>query len=335
MLKQCISKLIKNEDLGGKEMIAAAQEMLSGKNPEKSAAFLALLRQKGETSDNIQHLVEYMRSKMTVIDYDIPLLDIVGTGGDGFNTVNVSTTSALLAAACGVKVLKHGNRSVSSLTGSADLMEAFGYNLELSDEKLMTSLHLYGFGFAYAPKFHPSFAAIKPIRKSLGVPTVFNLIGPLLNPANVEYIMMGVADQHYMPILANALKQLGIRRGLVFNCCGLDEMCTVGMIDIVEIKGEELEAYQLNPVDFGFSVCEIEELEGGAPEENKRITTNVLNGGQGAIADTVVFNAGVAAYLYGVCTTIEEGIMLARNKQKAGAAYELLKQVVSHSESGV
>ena len=334
MLKNNIEKLILGDPLNASEMKAAVDEMMTVNNTAQCAAFLALLRQKGETPDEIQSLAQCMQQKMHALHYGRPLLDIVGTGGDGFNTINISTASALLAASCGVRVLKHGNRSVSSQTGSADIMEAFGYNLDLSDKQLMESLDIHGFGFAYAPKFHPSFAAIKPIRKELGIATVFNLIGPLLNPAHVEYIMMGVADPHYLPIMAQALKQLGIKHGLVFNCGGLDEVCTVGIIDVIEIKGSSTQSYQLDPQDFGFNLCKVEELIGGEPAENKRLITKSLNGEQGAIADTLVFNAGIACYLYGICPTIQDGIELAREKQETKAAYALLKKVVDHSLSG-
>lgn len=338
MLKACIEKLIAGEELTATEIAGAIDEMLAEKNPEQCAALLVLLRRKGETADDVQAFVQCMRQKMTAINYSQPVLDIVGTGGDGFNTINISTSSALLAASCGVKVLKHGNRSVSSLTGSADLMEAFGYHLGLADERLMDALDTYNFGFCYAPNYHPSFAAIKPIRKSLGVPSVFNLMGPLLNPATAEYLLMGVGDKDYLPVMAQALQQLGVKQALVFNCCGLDEICTVGPIDVVEASTphgltaeSSLKAYQLLPEDFGFKRCTVEDLHGGTAAENKEIVTEVLQGAKSAIADTLVFNAGLACYSYGVADTVESGIELALKKQQSGEAYDLLQAVVKHS----
>lgn len=335
MLLTAIKQLLQQQELSAAALQAAMEEILTGDNPEQIAAFLVLLKQKGETTADIEALVRFMQSKMRSLDIDTPVLDIVGTGGDGFNTINISTASSVLAASCGVKIVKHGGRAGSSLTGSADLMEAFGYNLELSDSKIVELVATYNFAFCAAPKFHQSFAATKPIRKKLGIPTVFNFLGPLLNPASAEYMLLGVADKKYLQIMAETLQKLGIKHGLVFNCQGLDEICTVGNIDVVEVTPDELKTYQLNPADYGFNLCQVSDLQGGDAACNKQIVTEVLSGNrQDAITDTVIFNAGVANYIYGISSSVASGIIEARDKLASGAAYELLKQMVAVTNLG-
>jgi anthranilate phosphoribosyltransferase len=334
MIKHCINKLLQHLELTATELQAALGEVLSGDNPEQIAAFLLLLRQKGETVSEIEIMVRYLQQKMRVVQLDKPVLDIVGTGGDGFNTINISTAAAILAASCGVNVLKHGGRAGSSLTGSADLMEAFGYNLQLDNNAINALLNKYRFAFCAAPNFHQSFAKTKAIRKKLAIPTVFNLLGPLLNPARAEYIMLGVAEQKYLPLMAQVLQNLGIRKGLVFNCQGIDEICSVGIIDVFEVTHEEIKQYQLDPAAFGFVKCEIANLRGGDACCNKEIITAVLRGErQDACSDAIIFNAGVANYIYGVSADISTGIALARRQQKNGAAYKLLQKIISLSNN--
>jgi anthranilate phosphoribosyltransferase len=334
MLKACIEKLIAGVELDVAQIAMAMDELLVANNAEQCAAFLALLRQKGETALDISTAVHCLRENMKHLSVELPVLDIVGTGGDGFNTVNISTASALLAASCGITVLKHGNRSVSSACGSADLMEAFGYHLELGDEQLKDSLSRLNFGFCYAPAFHPAFAAIKPIRKRLGIPTLFNLVGPLLNPAQAGYLLMGVGDPKYLPIMAQALQNLGVKHALVFNGCGLDEVSTVGPVDMIEIKGNASQAYTFNPAEYGFSQAQITDLRGGDATKNKAIIADALQGKQSAVADTLVLNAGLACYVYGVANSVEAGIALAKENQKSGSAYDLLLAVVAQSQEG-
>lgn len=334
MLKTCIEKLIQSESLSEAELISGIDDMLLNLNREQSAAFLALLRRKRETSHEIAGLGRYLRQKMQRLEVSKPVLDIVGTGGDGFNTVNISTASSLLAASCGVVILKNGNRSVSSLTGSADLLEAYGYDLEITESLLLESLEKYHFGFCYAPVFHQAFAAIKPIRKQLGIPTIFNLIGPLLNPAEAKYMLMGVGDKRYLEIMADALLEIGVERALVFNGCGLDEISTVGSVDVIELNRGKKLAYRLNPREYGFKTAKIEDLKGGDVHLNQRLISEVLQGKPGSIADTLILNAGMASYLYGLCDNPESGIELARSKHQTGEAYRLLEKVVSHSRGG-
>ena len=334
MLQQFLNKIIYYDDLTAEDLNDAFDIILQNECPEQTAAFLALMHYKGETSFEIRHAVQYMRTKMHTVSCATPVLDIVGTGGDGFNTVNISTASSLLAASCGVKVLKHGNRSVSSLTGSADLIQELGYNLDISRKGIEKLIAEYNFAFCFAPTFHPSFAAIKVLRRKLGFSTIFNLIGPLLNPGNAEYFMVGVSDISYLVTIAKALQQLDVKHAIVFNCQGLDELCTVGVVDIVEVSQDKLHTYQFNPEDYGFQLCSVADLKGGDSACNAKLLKNALQGGTGAISDTLVLNAGFACCIYGVANSIEDGICLAREKQRSGVAYKLMCQVMNASQDG-
>ena len=273
-----------------------------------------------------------MRAQMITTKVDFPLLDIVGTGGDGLNTINISTGSALLAASCGVKVAKHGNRSVSSMCGSADVLAQLGVHIDLCPPAVKKCIKSNNFGFFYAPNFHPVMQQLKSIRKKLALPTIFNLIGPLLNPANAEILMIGVADSTYLNIIAQVLIKLGVTRALVFNCSGMDEICCVAPIHIIEINQSESTSYTLDPADYGFESCSVQELQGGAPENNAQILQTTLAGKPGPIADTLILNAGLANYLYGVCASKEEGIARAKEAHATGNAYKLLQNLAINTQ---
>lgn len=326
-MKQLIKKLRARQNLSHKEMQLAMTSMLTNLNEAQSATLLTLLSIKGETADEIYSVVKAMQAQMIKIDTQHPTLDIVGTGGDGFNTVNISTGSALLAASCGVKIAKHGNRSVSSMTGSADIVEKLGLTLDLSPSQISNCIDLYNFGFIYAPNFHPALAKLKLLRKNMSIPTVFNLVGPLLNPCKPDIMMIGVSNQAYLNIFSDVLIQMNVKRALVFSCQGLDEICQVAPIDMVEVNNGNVNNYKLDPADYGFSYCKVEDLQGRTPIENAKTIQLALNGAINPISDSLILNAGIANYLFGICKTIKEGIALAKDMHCKGRAYALLERL--------
>ncbi len=324
MLKEIIQKLTLQNNLSIEEMKLAMYEILSTDNEAQIAAFLSLLRAKGETVEEIVGLVAILRDQMIQVQPRSQVLDIVGTGGDGFNTINISTASALLAACCGVRVVKHGNRSVSSLCGSADVLEALGINIHLSAEEVADNVENHNFGFCYAPNFHPALSKVKAIRHKLGITSSFNLIAPMLNPANAEFLMIGVADKKAMNIIADSLLHVKPKRAIIFHCQGLDELCGVGPIDIIELNHSVKSSYQLDPIDYNIARCTIDELRGESAKENAHQIMEVFNGVPNAIADSLILNAGFACYLYGITESLEKGIQLARQKLSDGSAAQLV-----------
>ena len=332
-LKTYLEKLLKHEDLTRAETKAATGLMLQGAEPSQVAAFLVLLRAKQETAEEILGIVQAMRANMISVAAKTPVLDIVGTGGDGAHTVNISTGAAILAASCGVKVAKHGNRSVSSMCGSADVLEALGVNINMQPEQVAKCIEKVGIGFCFAPNFHPAMQALRDIRKSLGVPTCFNILGPLLNPVRAEYLLIGVFNADLVPLVADIVFKLGVKRTLVFHGNGLDELSCIGPVQVTEVNKSEIKSYELDPKSFGFAKCSIQDLKGGEALENAEILLDVFNGKQGAVADTLIFNAAVAAYVYGTAQSIELGIELVRNSIAAGKAIQLLNDFIDFNES--
>ncbi len=325
MLVECIKKLMHGESLTSEQCAAALNEILQGADQRQVAAFLVLLHAKGETAQEVIGLVHAMQQQMLPLPVDIEAIDIVGTGGDGMHTVNISTAASLLAAACGVKVVKHGNRSVSSKCGSADALEAFGIALDMPPEKIITGLHEIGIGFCFAPQFHPAMKALKEVRAALGVRTTFNLLGPLLNPAKVKHILLGVFSPDYLDLLADVLMGLGVKHAFVVHGSGLDELNTLGPVDVIEIKYDEKSAFQLDPKQYGFEYGTLEELQGGDAADNIKILQEVFSGKKGALADTIALNAGAALYVADKVGTIEEGIVIAQAQLQQGAVLNLLQ----------
>lgn len=308
-----VDKLKKKQDLTEAECEDAVYQMVKGADKEQAATFLKLLSEKGETAEELFGFAKALIELMVPYPIDGDTLDIVGTGGDGANTVNISTASALLAAACGVKVAKHGNRASSSKCGSADLLEALGFDFDVPTRG--------NFTFLFAPKFHPAMKEIAPVRKKLGIRTVFNLIGPLVNPTRPSYTLMGVATNTLLSSMSEVLLKLGAKRALVFHGNGLDELSTLGPCDVVEVTKEGKRQYQIDPQALGFRKASLEELKGGDALTNMKLLKEALHGKEGAIFDTLVLNAGVAVYVYGLAPTIEEGIQLAKQAAKDGKAW--------------
>ncbi len=332
ILKLCIEKLMHSENLESTLCEKVLDELLDpAANPLQIAALLVLLRTKGESVDELSAFVNALRKKMISISTDHPVLDIVGTGGDGLQSINISTGSAILAASCGVKIAKHGNRSVSSLTGSADVLEALGVNIQLTPEKIRKSIDTIGIGFFYSPNFHSTTQALKSLRKQLNVQTTFNILGPLLNPADAKHFILGVYDEKLLPIMADVLIQTGCDRSMVVHGMGLDEISCVGTTKMIEVNKQKKIEYIIDPVALGLKPCLIADLRGGDAKMNAHLLLETFKGKRGAIADTLILNAAVASYLYGLGSSISECVINATEKLYNGSALTLLNSWIEFS----
>lgn len=317
-----LNKLIARQSLTREETFTAVLELLN--EPLKMAAFLALLSAKGETVDEILGLVQAMRASMTKLVLDRPVLDIVGTGGDQAGTVNISTGSALLVASLGVPVVKHGNRAVSSKSGSADVLEALGIPIHLSPDELQKALRESGFGFCFAPDYHPMMKAVRPVRNALKIPTAFNLIGPLLNPAGTDYLQIGVYKKELVPVLAEVLFKLGTKRSLVYCGHGIDELSCIGPTEAILVTEKGMEKIEIDPEKMSLERCTLEDLKGG----DAALNASLLKRPNRGLRDTLILNAGVALFLYGPVQTIEEGVQMAKQKFRKSLKEALQKRSV-------
>jgi anthranilate phosphoribosyltransferase len=300
----------------------------------QAAALLAALRMRGETVEEIIGFAEAMRERAVKVPIKLsePLLDIVGTGGTGINTFNISTATLFVVAASGAKIAKHGNRGVTRKSGSADVLEALGVNLEQTPEQLAQSIHEVGMAFMYARSHHPAMKFVAPIRSDIQARTIFNSIGPLTNPASADRQLMGVYDPRVTETLANVLAGLGVTRALVVHGAGLDELSVTGDNKVSELNDGVINNYNLSPEDVGLARYDLQDLLGGTPEENAHIIRRVLSGEiRGAKRDVVLFNAGAALYLVDKVTTIPEGIELAASLIDNGKAGAKLEQYLAFS----
>lgn len=331
-LKSSIEKLMRGEDLQTRDCQQALDEILDQAiNPLQTAAFLVLLRAKPETAYELSAIVKFFRDKMIVVPTDHTVLDIVGTGGDGLNTVNISTGSAILAASCGIKVAKHGNRSMSSQTGSADVLVALGVNIQLTPDQISKSIAQIGIGFCYSPNFHPMTQALRHLRKELNVPTTFNILGPLLNPANAAHIVLGVLDETLLPVMADVLIQTGSKLSVVVHGMGLDEISCAGPAKIIEVRQQEKIESLIDPLEFGLARCDIADLRGGNANVNAELLLNSFKGKRGPIADTLILNTAVALYIYGLYPSIAEALSHASDNLYSGSALTLLTNWIEFS----
>lgn len=331
MIKEAIQKLIRNEDLSHEMTKEVMNEIMDGDATDAQiASFITALSIKGETIDEITACAEVMRAKGTKLDKkDLKVFEIVGTGGDQIGTFNISTTAAFVIAGAGVPIAKHGNRSVSSKSGAADVLEKLGANLNLTPKQNEEVLQKCKICFMFAPVYHQSMRYAAPARRETGVRSVFNILGPLTNPAAAEYQLMGVYRDDLVEPLANVLKNLGIKRGI--TVCGasrLDEMTITGSNLVCEIKDGELKTYTLDAEDYGLKKVPMEEILGGSPDDNAQITLDILNGVKDAKRDIVVLNAGMSIYLAGVADTVAEGIKLAQESIDSGKAKSKLEEFV-------
>ena len=314
MIKEAIAKLTENKDLTYGEAKAVMEEMMDGTATQgQMGGFLMALSMQGETIDEITAFATVMREKGVKIKPQREVIDIVGTGGDKVGTFNISTTAAFVVAAGGVPVAKHGNRSVSSKSGAADVLEKLGINVSLSAEENERVLNETGMCFMFAPVYHSSMKYAAPVRKELGVRTVFNILGPLSNPAGATMQLLGVYDKKLGRPMAQVLANLGVTRGVaVCGADGLDEITLTGETQVHEIRFGEITSYSITPEQFGLKRCPLEELIGGSPEENAGITLDILSGRErGAKRDVVLLNAGMSLYLGIDGITLAEGIRMA------------------------
>jgi anthranilate phosphoribosyltransferase len=335
LLKTSIEKLMQGQNLDSQTCRQALTEMMAtDANPLQTAAFLVLLRSKTETPEELSGMVAALKAKMITIDTPHRLLDIVGTGGDGAHTINISTGSAILAASCGVKIAKHGNRAVTSLAGSADVLEALGVNIHLSPEKIAAGIEEIGIGFCFSPNFHPAIRELRQLRRDLNVPTTFNILGPLLNPANPAHFLMGVYHESLMAPMAQTLKQMGVQRSIVAHGIGLDEISCAGPVRVLEISGAEIHESIIDAEKYGLGRCHLTDLQGGNAHDNAEKLLEVFSGQYShpaakAIADTLILNAAVALYLYGLHSSIAEAIRHAQESLFSARALILLKKWIA------
>ena len=337
MIREAIIKIVDKQDLTYDEAYQVMNEIMSGQtSPTQNAAFLAALSTKStkaETVDEIAGCAAAMRDHAMKVPNDLDLLEIVGTGGDGAHSFNISTTSALVAAAGGVKVAKHGNRAASSSCGTADCLEALGVNLDLSPEKCLELLNTVGICFFFAQKYHTSMRYVGAIRKELGIRTVFNILGPLTNPAAPKRQVLGVYDQSLVEPLARVLTSLGVRRGMVvYGQDKLDELSLSAPTSVCEFEGGNYRSYVLTPEELGLSRCTKEDLRGGAPEENAAITRAILRGERGPKRDAVLLNGGAALYIGGKADSLKAGVELAAQLIDSGAADRKLDEFIKASQ---
>ena len=337
MFRELIEKLQQQRDLTVDEAAGAMEAIMDGRaQPAQIAGFLVALAMKGERPDEIVGLARTMRARATKLSRSFaPVFDTCGTGGDGANTFNVSTVAALVLAACGVRVAKHGNRSASSRCGSADLLEALGVNVSAGPDTVERCLDGVGIAFLFAPVFHPSMKHAGPTRKELGIRTAFNLLGPLTNPAGASRQLVGVPRPELTELVARSLAQLGSERAwVVHGADGLDEISTTGYTKISECRGGRVNTYYLHPGDVGIAKSAPEALKGGDAADNAAIARAVLAGTSGAPRDVVLLNAAAALLIAGKAATLKDGIAMAAEAIDSGRAAALLETLVARSREG-
>ena len=334
MIKEAIIKLSKKQDLAYAEAEAVMDEIMSGQaTPVQMSSYLTALSLKGETIDEITASAAGMRAHCIKLLHNLDVLEIVGTGGDGSNSFNISTTSSLVIAAGGVPVAKHGNRAASSKSGAADVLEALGVKITLTPERSAEILKKINICFLFAQNYHIAMKYVAPIRKELGIRTVFNILGPLSNPAGANMELMGVYDQSLVEPLAQVMANLGVDRGMVvYGQDSLDEISMCAPTSVCEIRDGKFTFYEITPEQFGYERCEKGALTGGTPAENAEITKAILKGEEkGPKRQAVCLNAGAALYIAGKAASIEEGVKLAESLIDSGAALKKLEEFVEET----
>lgn len=334
MIREAILKLAKKENLSYEEAEAVMNEIMSGEaSPVQMSSYLTALSLKGETLEEITASASGMRAHCVKLLHEMDVLEIVGTGGDGANSFNISTTSSLVIAAGGVPVAKHGNRAASSKSGAADVLEALGVNITVSPEHSAELLKKINICFLFAQNYHIAMKYVAPIRRELGIRTVFNILGPLSNPAGANMELLGVYEETLVEPLARVMANLGVNRGMVvYGQDKLDEISISAPTIVCEIRDGEFKNYVITPEQFGYTRCDKEELVGGTPAENAEITKAILIGKeQGGKRQAVCMNAGAAFYIAGKADSIEEGVRLAEKLIDSGAAMKKLEEFVAES----
>lgn len=338
MIKEAIVKIVDKQDLTYDEAYAVMNEIMDGQtSATQNAAFLAALSTKStkaETIDEISGCAAAMRAHALKVPHDMRVMDIVGTGGDGAQSFNISTTSALVAAAGGIKIAKHGNRAASSRSGTADCLEALGVNIDLSPERCEQLLREVGICFFFAQKYHTSMKYVGAIRRELGIRTVFNILGPLTNPAAPQMQLLGVYSESLVEPLARVLCSLGVTRGMVvYGQDKLDELSLSAPTTVCEFDGGAYRSYVVSPEDVGLSRCEKADLVGGTPAENAAITRAILSGERGPKRDAVLLNAGAALTIGDKADSLRDGVLLAAELIDSGAALKKLEEFAAASRA--
>lgn len=333
MIREAILRLAKRQDLSYETAETVMHEIMGGEaTPVQMSAYLTALSLKGETIDEITASADGMRKHCIRLLHDMDALEIVGTGGDHANSFNISTTAAIITAAAGVRVAKHGNRSASSMCGTADVLEALGVNINVPPEKSAELLAQIGICFLFAQNYHIAMKYVAPVRRELGIRTVFNILGPLTNPAGANKELMGVYDGELVEPLAKVLLNLGVKNAMVvYGQDGLDEISVSSATSVCEVRNGVLRSYEITPEMFGFARCDKAELVGGKPEENAEILRNILRGERSPKRDAAVINAAAALYVAGKHETIKQAIADAENVIDSGAALNKLEEFVRRS----
>jgi anthranilate phosphoribosyltransferase len=338
VIQAALGRLLDGIDLGREEARDAMRSIMAGEaTPAQIGAFLVALRLKGETVEEIAGCAEAMREQALIVSpRRRDLVDTAGTGGDGAKTFNISTAAALVAAAAGAGVAKHGNRAVSSSSGSADVLEALGFELELTPERIAQSIDELGFGFLFAPTHHPAMRHAAPVRRELAARTVFNVLGPLTNPARARAQIVGVYSPELAPVIAEVLARLGSERAFVVHGAGgIDELSPAGPNLVCEVSGGRVQRREVDPLELGVPRCAPEELGGGSPAENAATIRDVFAGADGGRRDAVLLNAAGAIAAGGLARDLRDGLGLAREAIDSGAAGERLDALIAFSRAGV
>lgn len=336
MIREALHKLLNKEDLSFEMTEAVMDEIMSGAATNAQiASFITALRMKGETIEEITACAAVMRKHGVRLKYDGDLLDIVGTGGDQAYTFNISTVSSFVISAAGVPVAKHGNRSVSSKCGSADVLEALGVRIDIPVSRSEQILREIGLCFMFATRYHSSMKHAAPVRKELGARTIFNILGPLSNPANANHQLLGVYDENLVEPLASVLSKLGLKKAMVVHGLdGLDEISLTTSSVVCEVNEGKLNSFFFDPRQFGFEYCKPEDLTGGGPEENADIARRILSGEKGPRRDTVLLNSAVCLYMFFNDVTLRECVRIAAEVIDSGRAMEQLSRFIELSNAG-
>jgi anthranilate phosphoribosyltransferase len=334
MIKEAIIKAVQRENLSFDMAETVMNEIMSGQATQiQMSAFLTAMTVKGETIEEITASAAGMRKHCIRILHDMDVLEIVGTGGDKSNSFNISTTSAIVISAAGVPVAKHGNRAASSKSGAADVLEALGVNIAVPPEKSLELLKTIGLCFLFAQNYHISMKYVAPVRKELGIRTIFNILGPLVNPAGANMELLGVYDEDLIEPMARVLSNLGVKNALVvFGQDGLDEISLSSPTSVCEVRDGTFKTFSITPEEFGFTRCKKEDLVGGQPMENARITQDILNGAKGPKRDAILLNSAAALYIGRRVQSIAEGVALAQETIDSGKALAQLERFIALSK---
>ena len=333
MIKEAIAQLVKREDLTSEVMEQVMEEIMTGEATDaQKASFLTALSMKGETIDEITSAAKVLRSHCERFLNDMDVLEIVGTGGDGSNTINISTLSSVVVSAAGIPVAKHGNRAASSKCGTADCLEALGVKIDCAPARSAQILKDINLCFLFAQKYHPAMRFVGAVRKEMGIRTLFNVLGPLANPAGATMQLFGVYSEELVEPLAHVLRNLGVKRAMVvYGRDSMDEISLSAETKVCEFKNDEFKSYVIKPEDLGLTRCNKEDLVGGTPQENAAIVIDILGGAKGPKTDVVLLNAGAAIYLASDGITLKDGIEKAREIIVSGKAKKQLKEFIEET----